>query len=289
MIEIAIGFTIALCVGLTGLGGGSFTTPVLVLFVGLPAAAAVGTALAFSAVLRMLAAPFHLVGRTVRAHCFWPLLLGGLPGLTVGIYFLRHMSRAEWSPRLLVALGLLLILTATASLWGPKRSLTRPETAMPGSLGAASRRKPPAWLALLALPIGLETGFSSAGSGALGVVALINFTDLTAAEAVGTDILFGGVLAIAGAGWSAGFGLTSGSTLLHLLMGGIPGVLLGCILGRRLPSRKLRALVMIVVLTLGVSLVWNGARAIEHGGLAPAPKAASAAPGLLPATPALRP
>src|SRR5690348_4762302 len=170
MIEIAIGFAIALSVGLTGLGGGSFTTPVLVLFLGLPAAAAVGTALAFSAVLRLLAAPFHLLGRNVRAHCFWPLVLGGLPGLGLGVYFLRQMRGTEWSPKLLIALGVLLVGTACASLFGPRHSIDhtpRPEV--------KDKRKSHAWLALLALPIGVETGFSSAGSGALGVLALLNF------------------------------------------------------------------------------------------------------------------
>jgi len=255
VIEIAIGFAIAFSVGLTGLGGGSFTTPVLVLLMGLPAAAAVATALAFSAVLRVIAAPFHLIGRNVRAHCFWPLVLGGLPGLIAGVYFLRDLSRAQWSPLLLILLGILLVLTAALSLWGPHRSRAHPAAA-----AAPRSRRPRAWLALLALPIGMETGFSSAGSGALGVVALMNFTDLTAAEAVGTDLLFGCVLAIAGAAWSAGFGLTQLTVLARLLVGGIPGVLLGCFLGRRLPARRLRAVVMMIVLVLGFSLVWSGLR-----------------------------
>jgi hypothetical protein len=253
VIEIALGFVIALSVGLTGLGGGSFTTPLLVLFLGLPAAAAVGTALAFSAVLRLLAAPFHLLGHNVRARCFWPLVLGGLPGLTLGIYFLRGMRGADWSPKLLIALGVLLVGTACASLFGPRHSLDstpRPQ--------AREKRKSHAWLALLALPIGMETGFSSAGSGALGVLALLNFSDLTAAEAVGTDLVFGSVLAVAGAGWSAGLGLTATHLLTRLLMGGVPGVLIGCMLGKRLPARRLRALVMGAVLVLGLGLVWSG-------------------------------
>lgn len=262
MIEVAIGFIIALSVGLTGLGGGSFTTPVLVLFLGLPAAAAVGTALAFSAVLRLLAAPFHLLGRNVRARCFWPLVLGGLPGLILGVYFLRNMRGAEWSPKLLIALGVLLVGTACASLFGPRHTL--PATAQPHQPRA--KRKSHAWLALLALPIGVETGFSSAGSGALGVLALLNFSDLNPAEAVGTDLVFGSVLAVVGAFWSAGFGLTSTHVLLRLLAGGIPGVLAGCMLGKRLPARRLRALVMGAVLVLGLGLVWSGA----HSGAAPA-------------------
>src|SRR5207249_4271695 len=71
-----IGFLIAVAVGLTGIGGGSFTVPALILIVGLTAGEAVGTAFVFAGVLRLIAAPFYLLGRNFHARYLWLLLLG---------------------------------------------------------------------------------------------------------------------------------------------------------------------------------------------------------------------
>ncbi|PYY15365.1 MAG: hypothetical protein DMG61_07210, partial [Acidobacteria bacterium] len=98
MTQVIVGFLIAATVGLTGIGGGSFTTPALVLLVGLPAAEAVGTALVFAAVLRVIAAPFYLVRRLVNGKYLRLLLLGAIPGLLVGTWFLRLMHQRSWNP-----------------------------------------------------------------------------------------------------------------------------------------------------------------------------------------------
>ena len=76
-----IGFLIAAAVGLTGIGGGSFTVPALVLLVGLPANAAVGTAFVFAGVLRLIAAPFYLFGKHIHFRYLWLLVQGAVPGL----------------------------------------------------------------------------------------------------------------------------------------------------------------------------------------------------------------
>jgi len=76
MIHLMLGFFIALAVGLTGVGGGSFTVPALLLIVGLPAGEAVGTAFVFAGMLRLIAAPFYLLGRHVHSRYFRLLLKG---------------------------------------------------------------------------------------------------------------------------------------------------------------------------------------------------------------------
>ena len=80
MSDVVLGFFIALAVGLTGIGGGSFTVPILLLLVGLPAGEAVGTAFVFAGVLRLIAAPFTFWdGRYIRAtsSCCWRALCPG--------------------------------------------------------------------------------------------------------------------------------------------------------------------------------------------------------------------
>src|SRR5579884_2642465 len=96
VMEVLVGFLIAAAVGLTGMGGGSFTTPALVLLVGLPAGEAVGTAMVFAAVLRLLAAPFYIVRRHVHRRYLGLLLIGAIPGLLFGTWLLHILRTESW-------------------------------------------------------------------------------------------------------------------------------------------------------------------------------------------------
>ncbi len=249
MIHFLLGFLIALAVGLTGIGGGSFTVPALLLIVGLPAGKAVGTAFVFAGVLRLIAAPFYLMRRHVHSRYFRLLLTGAVPGLVVGIVALRFLSRAGNSPVVIVVLGVLLAVTSSLSFL--------PRVQNPRFAGDNAH-----WLPWLAFPIGIESGFSSAGAGALGTVLLLNYSEMAPAQVVGTDIVFGLVLAAIGSAVHWTFGSISAPILLQLLAGGVPGVVLGCLLARKVPAQKLKAVVAAVALVAGLQLVWSGARAI---------------------------
>ena len=111
------------------------------------------------------------------------------------------------------------------------------------------------WLPWLAFPIGVESGFSSAGAGALGTVLLLNYSEMAPAQVVGTDIIFGLVLAVIGSAAHWTFGSISTPVLLQLLAGGVPGVVLGCLLARKVPAQKLKAVVAAVALAAGLQLV----------------------------------
>jgi uncharacterized membrane protein YfcA len=112
----------------------------------------------------------------------------------------------------------------------------------------------------VALPIGIESGFSSAGAGALGTVLMLNYTEMTAPQVVGTDLVFGLVLAVIGAAFHWKFGVMNTGVLVQLLAGGIPGVLLGCALARIVPARRLKTVVAAVAIFAGLQLIWNGAQ-----------------------------
>src|SRR2546423_2990243 len=114
MMHLLLGFEIAMAVGLTGIGGGSFTVPALLLIIGLPAGEAVGTAFVFAGVLRLVAAPFYLFGRQVHSRYFRLLLQGAVPGLVIGMFALHSMSKHDGSPVVVIVLGLLL--TASSSI-----------------------------------------------------------------------------------------------------------------------------------------------------------------------------
>jgi len=240
-----LGFVIALIVGLTGIGGGSFTVPALLLIVGLPAGEAVGTAFVFAGVLRLVAAPFYLANRHVHSGYFRLLVIGAVPGLVLGIFVLRVLAKPASNSVVVIILGLLLAFSSSITFV--------PRIRNPHFASNNSR-----WLPWLAFPIGVESGFSSAGAGALGTVLLLNYSEMAPAQVVGTDIMFGLVLAVIGslAHWT--FGSISTATLLHLLAGGLPGVVIGCLLARRVPAQKLKTVVAAVGLLAGLQLVWSG-------------------------------
>jgi uncharacterized membrane protein YfcA len=123
-------------------------------------------------------------------------------------------------------------------------------------------RKNHRWLPWLALPIGVESGFSSAGAGALGTVFLLNYSEMTPAQVVGTDLLFGLVLAVIGSAFHWSFGSISFPILAQLLLGGIPGVVIGCLLAPKIPANKLKIAVAMVAIFAGLQLVWTGSRSI---------------------------
>jgi uncharacterized membrane protein YfcA len=244
-----LGFAIALVVGLTGIGGGSFTVPALLLIVGLPAGEAVGTAFVFAGVLRLVAAPFYLARHDVHSRYFRLLVIGAVPGLVLGIFVLRVLAKPASNSVVVIVLGLLLAFSSSITFV--------PRIRNPHFASKNSR-----WLPWLAFPIGVESGFSSAGAGALGTMLLLNYSEMAPAQVVGTDILFGLVLAVIGslAHWT--FGSISTATLLQLLAGGLPGVVTGCLLARKVPAQKLKTVVAAVGLLAGLQLVWSGVHSI---------------------------
>jgi uncharacterized membrane protein YfcA len=249
MTHLLLGFFIALAVGLTGIGGGSFTVPALLLLVGLPAGEAVGTAFVFAGVLRLIAAPFYLVGRQVHSRYCKLLVAGAVPGLVLGMLALRSVAKPENSGVIAVILGVLLAVSSSISFF-PR--VQNPQFAV----------KNARWLPWLAFPIGIESGFSSAGAGALGTVLLLNYSEMAPAQVVGTDIMFGLILAVIGSAVHWTMGSISTPVLLQLLAGGVPGVIFGCLLARRVPAQKLKAVVAAIAICAGLQLVWSGTRSL---------------------------
>jgi uncharacterized protein len=252
--NVLIGAAIALAVGLTGIGGGSFTVPALILLVGLPAETAVGTAFVFAGVLRLVAAPFYLAGRHVHWRYLWLLTQGAVPGLLMGTYALRWLSHGSSSPIIVLLLGMLLTASSTV-------------TFIPAAQNRAFTKKNSRWLPWLALPIGVEAGFSSAGAGALGTVLLLNYSEMTPTEVVGTDIFFGLVLAVLGSAFHWKFGSISNPILVQLLEGGLPAVILGCLLARRVGARKLKLAIAAIAIFAGLQLIYSGSRSLRASDL----------------------
>jgi uncharacterized membrane protein YfcA len=124
--EALLGFVIALAISITGVGAGSMTTPLLILLLGVSPASAVGTALAFGAIVKIASVPACVARRQVNGRVLAFLLVGGVPGVLGGGVLLRSLKGSAYEGGLYVALGCLITATAGFHLYRMFRPKPRP-------------------------------------------------------------------------------------------------------------------------------------------------------------------
>ena len=244
---VLVGFLIALAIGLTGVGAGIITAPVLMMVFHVPAAAAVGTALTFGAVTKLAIAPAYALRGQVNGRALAHMLAGGLPGVLAGSIILSRLDATRHQGTISLILGCTIVVFALLSMYRLIR---------PADEGAQSDR--PWWLTAVSLPIGAEVGFSSAGSGSLASLALMGFTKLSTGAVVGTDIAFGLGLSLVGGSILIVSGHVDPHILPQLLAGGILGALTAPNLARIIPGRPLRIGLLIWIIFLGTQLIEKG-------------------------------
>lgn len=242
-----IGFIIALFITLTGVGAGTITVPILVLFLGVPAPVAVSVGLMFAAVVKLILVPAQIVRGNVAWRTLGFMLLGGVPGVLIGSFFLKHLITSGSANVINALLGFILVTTAAWQILFSLRPVRQRSEVKDRS----------SWLSWLMFPVGAEVGFSSAGAGALGSAALLSLTPLPPAQIVGTDIAFGFIVSLIGSGahWFAP--LQDASLLEQLIAGGVLGAIGGTMLSTRIPRRPLRFALWVWLLVLGGQFLFN--------------------------------
>lgn len=244
--EILLGFVIALAIALTGVGAGSMTTPLLILVLHVSPVTAVGTALSFGTIVKVISVPVYALRRQISFRILALLLAGGLPGVLAGGLLLNRVKDGPYQGTLYALLGGLIVATAGFHLY---RQLSAPPRS---ALRDRSRLLP--WIAL---PIGAEVGFSSAGAGALGSLVLLGLTRLTTAEVVGTDLCFGLAVSFVGSLIQVSSGNYDPTLLFKLVIGGIAGAVTGSFLAGRIPQRPLRFALLSMLIVLGLQLAFH--------------------------------
>jgi uncharacterized protein len=247
------GFLVGLLVGLTGVGGGSLMTPLLVLMFGVQTTTAVGTDLLYAAVTKSGGTIAHHRRGTIDWRVTRRLATGSVPAaiLTLTVLYKLGVRGASSPPLVTIVLGCALILTAICVvLHRQLRMLTATRGSEPGS-----RR-----VALLTISAGLVLGtlvtLSSVGAGAIGMTALVLLYPRTPiAKLVGSDIAHAVPLTlIAGIGhWL--LGSVNWLLLLSLLIGSLPGVYVGSQFAARVPDRILRPILAGVLLLVGIKML----------------------------------
>jgi uncharacterized membrane protein YfcA len=245
--DFVIGFLIAVVIALTGVGAGVITAPLLILFLHVPVEIAVSTALAYSAVVKLIVVPVQVARKQINYRVLGFMLMGGLPGVVLGSVLFKHVATHGSKQVLYFVLGAIILFTSGWHLfrhfWPP--GITRPVKDRSKLIGA------------IMLPIAAEVGFSSSGAGALGTVALLGMTDLTAAQVVGTDLAFGLAIALVGTGIHMIGGLYAGPMLLKMAIGGIAGGIAGTVAAPRIPNPKLRFALSLWLTVIGLQFCYQ--------------------------------
>jgi uncharacterized membrane protein YfcA len=247
------GFLVGLVVGVTGVGGGSLMTPLLVLLFGVSPATAVGTDLLYASLTKTLGSWVHGRRGTVDWKVAGLLSLGSLPAAVVTIALLKYLALDDKTLRSLVTgvLSVALLLTAIALLF---KSRIRKFAQHRNDTLLHHRHLPAATLATGVI-VGALVTISSVGAGVLGTVALLFlYPRMPAAKVVGTDIVHAVPLtAVAGMGHLA-LGTVDIVLLGSLLLGSLPGIYIGSHLSAKVPEGVLRPVLAAMLLIIGARM-----------------------------------
>jgi uncharacterized membrane protein YfcA len=248
------GFVVGALVGLTGVGGGSLMTPLLVLVFGIHATTAVGTDLLYAAATKTVGTAVHGASGTVDWGIVGRLAAGSVPATILTLLLLSRFEKATGASNhvITVVLGLAMIATAVAILF--RRFIL---DFFKSRVGEMSPRRTTILTMILGAALGVLVSLSSVGAGAIGVtVLLILYPSLPAGKLVGSDIAHAVPLTlIAGIGhWL--IGSVDLHLLLSLLVGSIPGIIIGSLISSRVPDRVLRPILASAMALVGGKLVF---------------------------------
>ena len=251
---VAFGLGVGILVGMTGIGGGSLMTPMLILVFGVTPVTAIGTDLAYAAVTKTVGGYKHLSQKTVDITLSSWMAIGSVPAAIGGVYVLTLLE--DWLGRdfedavIAILAGALLLTGAATLVRAFLKSMHERER---DTIEMERRHKIAA--VVLGLCVGFVLGVTSAGSGALIAVGLILLFRLTPQRVVGTDVFHAAILL-----WAAGLAhVTAGNVDFALagtiLLGSIPGVWLGSHWSVRVEPAVLRTTLAVVLIGAGLALL----------------------------------
>lgn len=256
----AIGFVVAgllvgFIVGMTGVGGGSLMTPILLWF-GVNPAAAVGTDLLYAAITKAGGVWVHQKNRNIDWTITGWLALGSVPAAAMTLWFLKglHTDQDALNAIIKHALGIVLLLTALAVLF--KKHLLAVAARLSGPTPRLSARGLNVLTVVVGVMLGAIVTLTSIGAGALGTVALFFLYPLLATRRlVGTEIAHAVPLTLVAGLGHASMGNMDWTILAYLLIGSLPGIYLGSNLSGRVPEAVLRPCLAVMLATIGYKLI----------------------------------
>ena len=258
LVFVFAGFFVGLVVGLTGVGGGSLMTPILIFFFGVKPYLAIGTDLLFAAFTKMGGTIKLARARRVDWRVVGQLCAGSIPAALITLYILHQVGPADPAVQqvMTTTLGAALLLTAAATLYKAIRGKSAPAFVALGQEVAAA--KPIHWALppLFGALIGVLVTLTSVGAGAIGVtVLMILYPKLPLSRIVGADIAYAVPLTLVAGLGHASLGSVDWPLLAKLLLGSLPGIWVGSHLLTRTPDRVIRSLLSVLLAYAGLKLI----------------------------------
>lgn len=248
---ILAGAGVGLAVGVTGVGGGSLMTPLLLLF-GFPTNVAIGTDLIYAAITKGGGVFSHQRQSTIQWDVVFRLARGSIPAsiITVIILNLFFDDAESYSHVLVTTLGVMLILTSVVLLF-KKRLQALSHSKLEGDSFLTKHRN--TLTTIMGVLLGVCVTLSSVGAGAFGAaILLVLYPHLSPIKVIGTDIAHAVPLTlIAGLGHLS-LGNVDFVLLISLLIGSLPAIHIGTMLGKRLPDKILQPTLASILLIIGV-------------------------------------
>ena len=255
---ILAGFAVGLIIGLTGVGGGSLMTPILIFFFGIKPYMAVGTDLLFAAFTKMGGTLSLARQRLVPWRVVGQLCAGSIPASLITLAVLHRLGPAspEVQKLMTTTLGMALLLTAAAMLYKAVRGKQLPRSLAHGEELAAMQARHWSLPLLFGAVIGTLVTLTSVGAGAIGVtVLLVLFPLLPLHRIVATDIAYAVPLTLVAGMGHASLGSVDWPLLAKLLAGSLPGIWIGSRLMRHTPDRVIRSILSVLLAWAGTKLV----------------------------------
>jgi uncharacterized membrane protein YfcA len=250
-VKIFVGFVVGVLIGLTGVGGGVLLLPVLIFGVGVPPIIAVGSDALFNFFTKIPAGLLHLKKGTVRRKVVIALAVGSVPGSVAGVALLTHIRTLYGNgvnDFIKLAIGVLLIVIPTLLMFQKRieESVANRPPTMKSFLG----------MAMIGLVAGVLVGMTSVGSGSIIMMLLLLFYSFPPKVNVGTDVVHAVVLTGVTSLLHFRLGNVDPRLVVSLLIGSIPGGLLGSHLSTRVPMLWLRRILCALLLLTGARMLW---------------------------------
>jgi uncharacterized membrane protein YfcA len=249
------GFAVGLLVGMTGVGGGSLMTPMLTLLFGVSPTVAVGTDLAFASITKSAGTFTHRMRGTVNWDIVKRLCIGALPAAILATLWLKNFGtlNKEIGQIIRYSIATSVLLTVCALLFKAKMLLwmnAHPEKQLKGDALV--------WATIAAgALLGTLVTISSIGAGAIGATLLVLlYPHLSSAEVAGTDIAYAVPLTAIAAFGHWWLGSIDWTLLATLLLGSVPGIIIGSWAARAVPERILRALLATTLTGVAAKLIF---------------------------------
>jgi hypothetical protein len=247
---IAAGLVVGMLVGSTGMGAGSLMTPILITVFGIPPTTAVGSDLIYAAITKVFGAARHHQLKNVNRELGLWMGAGSVPAAILGVFTLYEIFPRigiDVETVLLDLIGGILVLVALVV--AARTFITIPRVWDAGRLPTDGELT--AYHKVLAVTIGVVFGFilglTSVGSGVFFGIALVTLFPLSARRVVGTDLFHAMLVTIAAGLATIAFGAPNYSVVASILIGSIPGILIGSHFTHRAPERLLRGGIAVVL------------------------------------------